>query len=59
MKLRVKKTGEIINAIFEPCEGNVKIIYKEEPELWGEYGSLSAIYEEFEDADENGEETEE
>ena len=53
MKLLVKKTGEIINAIFEGCEGNVKVINKDNPELFGEYSSLSDIMEDFSDVTEN------
>ena len=49
MKLRNKKTGEIINAVFEPCEGNVKIINKDKPNMWGEYASIRAIRAEWED----------
>ena len=49
MKLQNKSTGEIINAVFEPCEGNVKIINKDDPKKWGEYGSLNAINEEWRD----------
>ncbi len=53
MKLLVKKTGEIINAIFEGCEGNVKVINKDNPELFGEYSTLSGILEDFSDVTEN------
>ena len=53
MKLLVKKTGEIINAIFEDCEGNVKVINKDNPELFGEYSTLSGIMEDFSDVTEN------
>lgn len=49
MKLRNKKTGEIVNAIFEPCEGNVKIINKDKPNMWGEYASIRAIRAEWQD----------
>lgn len=53
MKLYVKKSGEIINAVFEGCEGNVKVINKDNPELWGEYSTLSGILEDFSDVSEN------
>lgn len=49
MKLKNKKTGEIIDAIFEPCEGNVKVINKDKPSLYGEYGYLSELNKEWED----------
>lgn len=53
MKLLVKETGEIINAIFEGCEGNVKVINKDNPELFGEYSTLSDIMQDFSDVTEN------
>lgn len=53
MKLLVKETGEIINAIFEGCEGNVKVINKDNPELFGEYSTLSGIMRDFSDVTEN------
>ena len=52
MKLRHKKTGEIIYAIFEQCEGNVKVINKDEPMKWGEYSSLKSLNEEWVDYEE-------
>ena len=52
MKLRNKKTGEIINAIFEPCEGNVKIVNKDDPTKYGEYASLVELNKEWKDVPE-------
>ena len=52
MKLRNKKTGEIIQVIFEMCEGNVKVVNKIEPEKYGEYSSLEEIRKEWEDYEE-------
>lgn len=53
MKLRNKKTGEIIQAIFEMCEGNVKVVNKIEPEKYGEYSTLEEIRKEWEDYERN------
>ena len=53
MKLRNKKTGEIIQVIFEMCEGNVKVVNKIEPEKYGEYSSLEEIRKEWEDYEED------
>lgn len=52
MKLRNKKTGERINTIFEACEGNLKVINKDEPTKWGEYASLKELNKEWEDYEE-------
>lgn len=51
MKLQNKKTGEVIIAIFEPCEGNLKVINKDEPTKWGEYASLKELNKEWKDYD--------
>ena len=43
MKLRNKKTGEIIHVIFEMCKDNVKIVNAIYPEKYGEYSSLEEV----------------
>lgn len=49
MKLLLKKTNEVIDVVFEDCDGNVKIINKDKPELYGEYPSLKEILKEWKD----------
>ena len=52
MKLRYKKTGEIIHAIFEMCGDNVKIVDEIYPEKYGEYSRLEEVNRDWEDYEE-------
>ena len=52
MKLIYKGTGEVVDAIFEDCDGNLRVINKNDHSKEGEYGSIKAFLEEFEDAEE-------
>ena len=47
MKLRVKATGEEIDAIFEGCEGNLVVVNKNDTSLTGEYSSLRDFLRDF------------
>lgn len=52
MRLQHKVSDEIINAVFEPCEGNVKVVNRDDPTKWGEYASLAELNKEWKDAEE-------
>lgn len=54
MKLIYKGTGEVIDIIFEDCDGNLRVINKNDTTQEGEYGSVRAFLKDFKDVSEFG-----
>lgn len=55
MKLLFKPNNEVIDIVFEDCDGNLRVINKNDPTKEGEYGSIRAFLKDFKDApDYNG-----
>lgn len=52
MKLLYKHDNEVIDVIFEDCDGNLRVINKNDTSKEGEYGSIKSFLKDFEDAPE-------
>lgn len=52
MKLLYKHDNEVIDVIFEDCDGNLRVINKNDTSKEGEYGSIKSFLKDFEDVPE-------
>lgn len=50
MKLLFKRDNEVIDVIFEDCDGNLRVVNKNDTSKEGEYGSIRAFLKDFKDA---------